>query len=110
VLFRFLPTVAMEYSSIRRAQKYRDIGTSFKNLLLRIPQIFEFTLVPLLIRTTKVADELTASAEVRGMKLNGEYNSFHEVKMHVYDWLVFIVVIVCAAGIYYVDYLAGGTM
>ena len=110
VLFRFMPTVGMEYSAIRRAQKYRGIGTSIKTVVLRIPQLFEFTLVPLLIRTTKVADELTASAEVRGMKLKGEYNSYHEVKMHVYDWIALTVVIFCAAGIYYVDHLAGSVM
>ncbi|MCR5603783.1 MAG: energy-coupling factor transporter transmembrane protein EcfT [Lachnospiraceae bacterium] len=28
VLFRFLPTVGMEYSAIRRAQRYREIGIS----------------------------------------------------------------------------------
>lgn len=109
VLFRFLPTIGMEYSAIRRAQQYRDIGTSFRKAVTRIPQLFEFTLVPLLIRTTKVADELTASAEVRGMKLKGDYNSYYEVKMRICDWLALIVVITCSAGIYCADYLAGRT-
>ena len=107
VLFRFLPTIGMEYSEIRRAQKYREIGTSFKNTVLKINQLFEYTLVPLLIRTTKIADELTASAEVRGMKLKGDYTPYYEVKMHIYDWLALIVAIICAAGIWYTDYLAG---
>jgi len=104
VLFRFLPTVSMEYGEIRRAQKYRDIGVSFRTVVCRIPQLFECTMVPLLIRTTKVADELTASAEVRGMKLKGEYNPYHEVRMHAVDWAALIVILICTVGIYCVDH------
>ncbi len=57
-----------------------------------------------------MADELTASAEVRGMKLKGDYNSYYEVKMRVSDWISLIVVILCAIGIYYVDYICGRVM
>ena len=110
VLLRFLPTVGMEYSAIRRAQRYRGIGISPGTVITRIPQLFEYTLVPLLIRTTKVADELTASAEVRGMKLKGDYNPYYEVKMRVPDRILLIVVIMCETGIYYVDYICGRTM
>ena len=110
VLFRFLPTVGMEYSAIRRAQRYREIGTSLRTAITRIPQLFEYTIVPVLIRTTKVADELTASAEVRGMKLQGNYNPYYEVKMQVSDWISLIAVILCATGIYYVEYICGRVM
>ena len=110
VLFRFLPTVGMEYSAIRRAQRYREIGTSFRTTITRIPQLFEYTIVPLLIRTTKVADELTASAEVRGMRLKGDYNPYYEVKMRTSDWLALIAVFLCATGIYYVEYVCGRVM
>ena len=110
VLFRYLPTVGMEYSAIRRAQRYRQIGTSPGKIIIRMLQLFEYTIVPLLIRTTKVADELTASAEVRGMKLKGDYNPYYEVKMRVSDWLSLIAVILCATGIYYVEYICGSVM
>lgn len=106
VLFRYLPTVKMEYSAIRQAQKYRGIGTNIRDLK-KIPQLFEATMVPLLIRTTKIADELTASAEVRGMKLKGVYNSYYEVRMKLLDWLSLILFTICVFGIYYVDYILG---
>jgi hypothetical protein len=48
--------------------------------------------------STKVADELTASAEVRGVKLKGDYNPYYEVKMRVFDWIALIAVILCATG------------
>ena len=103
VLFRFMPTVSMEYSAIRSAQRYREIGTSWKDFIVKPYKIFEYTLVPLLIRTTKVADELTASAEVRGMKLNGEYNPYYEVKMRAADWGALVVSLLCAAVIVCMD-------
>jgi energy-coupling factor transport system permease protein len=103
VLFRFMPTVSMEYTSIRRAQKYREIGTSVKNIT-GISKLFEYTIVPLLIRTTKIADELTASAEVRGMKLDGDYNPYYEVKMRMSDWLLLLVSILIMAGIFCLDH------
>lgn len=110
VLFRFLPTVGMEYSAIRRAQRYREIGASSGKVMTRVTQLFEYTLVPLLIRTTKVADELTASAEVRGVKLKGDYNPYYEVKMRIFDWIALIAVILCATGILYVEYICGRVM
>ena len=104
VLFRYLPTVGTEYKAIRRAQRYRGLGVSLKTVILHIPQLFEYTMVPLLIRTTKVADELTASAQVRGMKLEGKYNPFYEIKMHYYDYLALIIIVIAAAGIFYLDF------
>ncbi len=104
VLFRFMPTVSMEFSAIRQAQKYRGIGMLNRKLLKQLPKLFEYTLVPLLIRTTKVADELTASAEVRGMKLRGRYNPYYEVKMRVKDWLALILATLYLAGIFYLDF------
>lgn len=105
VLFRFLPTVTEEYSAIRRAQRYRNIGNTIRNYIVSIPQLFEYTMVPLLIRTTKVADELTASAEVRGMKLKGKYNSYYEVKMKVRDCIALSFSILYMIGICYMDYI-----
>ena len=104
VLFRFMPTVSMEYAAIRQAQRYREIGTSVKDVFLKLPQLFEYTIVPLLIRTTKIADELTAAAEVRGMKLDGEYNPYYEVKMRSFDWFAFLLAMVITGGICYMDH------
>ena len=104
VLFRFMPTVSMEFAAIRQAQKYRGIGMRNIKLIKQLPKLFECTMVPLLIRTTKVADELTASAEVRGMKLTGQYNSYYEVKMQAKDWLGLIVAITYMTGIFYLDH------
>nr|MCR5105967.1 energy-coupling factor transporter transmembrane protein EcfT [Eubacterium sp.] len=41
VLFRFMPTVLVEYSAIRKAQRYRNIGNTLREYITCIPQLFE---------------------------------------------------------------------
>lgn len=91
VLFRFMPTLSQEYRSIRDAQKFRGIGSSFWETIKHPFLTIEYILIPMMIRTSKVADELSASAQVRGMKLEGECNSFYEVKLKPMDWCVLLV-------------------
>lgn len=91
VLFRFMPTLSQEYRSIRDAQKFRGIGSSFWETIKHPFLTIEYILIPMMIRTSKVADELSASAQVRGMKLEGECSSFYEVKLKPMDWCVLLV-------------------
>lgn len=87
VLFRFMPTIIREYHAIRETQKFRGIGVSLVKTLLSLPRTLEYIMIPMLIRTSKVADELTASAQVRGVKLEGKCSSYHIIKMRVSDWI-----------------------
>lgn len=80
VLFRFMPTLADEYRHIRESQKIRGIGVSAVNVLCQPFLTAECILVPMLIRTSKVADELSASVQVRGMKLGGAYSSYRKAE------------------------------
>lgn len=87
VLFRFMPTIIREYHAIREAQRFRGIGVSLGKTLLSLPRTLEYIMMPMLIRTSKVADELTASAQVRGVKIEGECSSYHIIKMKISDWI-----------------------
>ena len=80
VLFRFMPTLAEEYRHIRESQKIRGLGVSAVNVLCHPFLTAECILVPMLIRTSKVADELSASVQVRGMKLGGAYSSYRKAE------------------------------
>lgn len=79
VVFRFMPTVAGEYQAIRTAQKFRGIGISVWALLKHPARSYETILVPLLMRTMKIADELAASAMLRGAAENGPMTSWHHI-------------------------------
>lgn len=91
ILLRFLPTIAEEYRQIRNAQKFRGIGISFWNVISHPWKMIEYTMIPMLIRTSKTADELSASVSVRGMRLEGNVNPYYPVSMKWYDWLAILI-------------------
>jgi energy-coupling factor transport system permease protein len=90
VMFRFMPTLSAEYRRIRESQKIRGIGASFLTVLCHPIQTAECILVPMLIRTSKTADELSASVQVRGMKLGGAYTSYRKSVIDVRDMVLMV--------------------
>lgn len=62
VIFRFFPTVAEEYCSIRDAMQLR--GVSWKNGPVAM---VEYRLVPLIASMVKIGDELSAASVTRGL-------------------------------------------
>lgn len=66
VMFRFFPTLKEEHDSINDAMRMRGITLAEGNPI----KIFEYRVVPLLMSTVKIGEELSAAALTRG--LNGE--------------------------------------
>lgn len=91
VMLRFFPTLGEEYRSIRSAQKFRGVGVGIFHTLAHLPTTIEYILIPLIIRTTKIADELSASVTVRGVRYSGGVISFREVRFGARD------ILLCAA-------------
>ncbi len=90
VLLRYMPTISFEIKNIRTALKYRGVGISFFNVLSHPLKNFKYTLIPLLMRTIHISEELTAAAMVRGVEMNNEIVSYDEVKFRKIDGLVLI--------------------
>ncbi len=80
VLLRFFPTISGEYQAIRSSQRFRGIGTGVFHTLFHLPSTVEYILIPLILRTTRVAEELSASMTVRGVRFSGETVSYREVR------------------------------
>ncbi|MBR0486059.1 MAG: energy-coupling factor transporter transmembrane protein EcfT [Oscillospiraceae bacterium] len=99
VMFRFMPTLAEEYLRIRESQKIREIS------IFRHPvKTAECILVPMLIRTSKVADELSASVQVRGMKLGGAYSSYRKSEFNARDRRLMMLGTITVLLIFLTDY------
>lgn len=79
VLLRFFPTIGGEYHAIRNSQRFRGIGVGVFHTLTHLPSTVEYILIPLILRTTKVAEELSASMTVRGVRFSGETISYRPV-------------------------------
>jgi energy-coupling factor transport system permease protein len=100
VLLRIFPTIGYETQAIRASLKFRGVGMGFWSTVAHLPSNFERTLVPLLIRTTKISDELAAAAMVRGVRLNNEITSFDEVRFRVSDAVISVGFSALAVAVY----------
>ncbi len=80
ILLRFFPTISGEYRAIRASQRFRGIGVGVFHTLARLPSTVEYILIPLILRTTKVAEELSASMTVRGVRFSGETVSYRAIR------------------------------
>lgn len=67
VMFRFLPTIRSDIRALTDSLKTRAIIDSPLKLFIHPLRWIELVAVPLLMRATKISDELTASALTRGL-------------------------------------------
>ncbi|WP_035098550.1 energy-coupling factor transporter transmembrane component T family protein [Olegusella massiliensis] len=90
VLFRFIPTVADEWTGIRKAMAFRGIELTFGNVIRHPGQAIEYMLVPLLMSSVAVMEDLAAAAEARGLDADHIRTSYEDVKMGVADYVVVV--------------------
>ena len=88
VVLRFFPTISGEYRAIRSSQRFRGIGVGVAHTLTHLPSTVEYILIPLILRTTKVAEELSASMTVRGVRFCGETISYRPIHFNWKDGIL----------------------
>jgi energy-coupling factor transport system permease protein len=98
VIFRYLPTVREEFRYIKNTMKLRGIGLNFSNILLHPLKTCEYAIVPLVIRSLTISDQLAASAMTRGLDLETRRTSCREVRLGAGDILAAAAVIFAVAG------------
>lgn len=98
VVLRYIPTVRQEFYYIKNTMRLRGIGISFKNLILHPIKTFEYSFVPLIIRSMTIADELSASAMTRGLDLHTKRIPIIEVKIKAIDIIITTTVILLLVG------------
>lgn len=86
VAFRFLPTVRHEFWYIKNTMKLRGVGIGWKSLLRHPLKTMEYALVPLLMRSMKIAEDLAASALTRGLDRETKRTSHKEVRLRAHDY------------------------
>lgn len=82
-MLRFWPTALSDFNTILKGAQMRGI-LSFKKPLLSL----EYTMVPLLIRSSMVADRLAAAAETRGLSRPGKHTSIKDSNFKALDYLL----------------------
>lgn len=103
VVLRFFPTISVEYRAIRSSQRFRGIGVGVVHTLTHLPSTVEYILIPLILRTTKVAEELSASMTVRGVRFSGETISYRPIHFSWKDGALCVFLIVIAGAVFVLE-------
>lgn len=103
VVLRFFPTISGEYRAIRSSQRFRGIGVGVVHTLTHLPSTVEYILIPLILRTTKVAEELSASMTVRGVRFSGETISYRPIHFSWKDGALCIFMTVIAGAVFVLE-------
>ncbi len=88
VMFRYLPTLRIEYRMIRNAMGIRGIGDTVWKRILHPLATMEYILIPLLMRCLKVTDELAASGTTRGLERDVKRHAINHVAFSVKEYAV----------------------
>lgn len=86
VMFRFFPTIAEENGAITEAMRMRQVAGMRSGLVKRM----EYELVPVMMSTVRVADELSQAALTKG--LGGDVRRTHicEVGFRARDYILLV--------------------
>ncbi|EJE7236187.1 energy-coupling factor transporter transmembrane protein EcfT [Clostridium sporogenes] len=91
-MLRFIPTVRSEFQSVFSAMRLRGL-LSWCHPIRSIEYIF----VPIMIRSSKVADELAASAEARGIACPGNHTCRRDISFKRKDRILCVVGVMVTA-------------
>ena len=84
VMFRFFPTVVDEFSSINSAMRMRDIRFGGKN----VGKMLEYRMVPLMVCSAKIGEELNAAAVTRGLGGEKRRTNVCQIGFHIQDLIL----------------------
>ncbi|NCC30414.1 MAG: energy-coupling factor transporter transmembrane protein EcfT [Chloroflexia bacterium] len=99
VMLRYMPGIAQEYQAIQQAARLRGVSMSIFGLLRRPRLTLECALVPLLMRSLKIADELAASAATRGIEHPGKRSTLRPVQLRLADGVIAALMLIASIGI-----------
>ncbi|KAB1660446.1 energy-coupling factor transporter transmembrane protein EcfT [Pseudoclavibacter sp. CFCC 13796] len=100
VVLRFVPTVIDELRAIMDAMRLRGIASSPIALALHPMRTTQHVLLPLLASTSRIADELSASALIRGLGRPERPTSIVRLRFGIVDVIMLLVLIVlCVASV-----------
>lgn len=88
VMFRFIPTIKEEWSSIHNAMQLRGIATSAGAIAKAPMKTLEYGMIPMLMSVATISSELAAASLSRGLDTEIERSCLTEVRFALADYLV----------------------
>lgn len=87
-MMRFFPVVKSEFKEIIDSLRLRGLISIKKPFLT-----MEYLFVPMMFSSSKIAEELAAASEVRGISASGKHSSRREIKFRNLDVIVCLITI-----------------
>ena len=100
-MMRFIPIVKAEFKEIIDSLRLRGL-ISFKKPMLTMEYIF----VPMMFSASKIAEELAAASEVRGISAEGKHTSRIEIKFRIRDFFVVVCTVLATILLIYLEKVA----
>lgn len=101
VIFRFFPVLSEDMKLMRQSIRTRGAFVTLNQKLRSLPEYIEILTVPMALRVIRIAETLSASAETRGIALEGKRSSYVSLHYGAWDLLLFLLLIAAVVvGIY----------
>lgn len=103
VMFRYIPTLRIEYRQIRSTMDIRGISDTVWKRVSHPLATIEYILIPLLMRCLKVTDELAASGTTRGLELECKRYALRPIRFSWSEIVVSLFGILFLVGLLFID-------
>ena len=103
VMFRYIPTLRIEYRQIRSTMDIRGISDTVWKRVSHPLATIEYILIPLLMRCLKVTDELAASGTTRGLELECKRYALRPIRFSWSEIVVSLLGILFLVGLLFID-------
>lgn len=103
VMFRYIPTLRIEYRQIRSTMDIRGISDTVWKRVSHPLATIEYILIPLLMRCLKVTDELAASGTTRGLELECKRYALRPIRFSWREIVVSLLGILFLVGLLFID-------
>ena len=94
VMLRYLPTIKEDLGHIKDAMHLRDVSPSLLGFMKNPLMTIECIYVPLMMRASQTADELTIASITRGIENPVSRTSLIHIGFHIQDVIIAIVFII----------------
>lgn len=93
VMFRFLPSIMQDYKAIQQSLKIRGIFLTVKDSICHPIAYFEYVTVPLIMSTSRTAQELTVAAMIKSVDKQHVKTIYKNTSFTMIDWLSWLYMI-----------------
>jgi energy-coupling factor transport system permease protein len=87
VAVRFIPSIREDFNCLKDSLRIRNIPVSLWSFLRHPIQTIEYMLVPILMRSYKISEELAASSMIRGLDSGKPKTMLYTIKFGIQDFI-----------------------